>query len=201
MSAPARTRLPAAERRAALVDCACTVFSSASYRGATTADIARAAGVTEPVLYRHFESKRDLYLACLDEAWARIRALWDGAVEAEPDPALWLAVMGRAYLSSEEHKLAIGNLWMQAFSEASEDEAIRAHMRAHLREVHAYVREVIERSQAREGIEADRDPEAEGWIFLSLGLFLTVNHRLGDSLVSNVEAILGSRRRWLTGRD
>ena len=46
-----------------------TVFSTGSYSGATTAEIAREAGVSEPILYRHFASKRELYFACLDEAW------------------------------------------------------------------------------------------------------------------------------------
>jgi len=45
------------------------VFSSGSYAGSTTAEIAREAGVSEPVLYRHFPSKRDLWAACLDAAW------------------------------------------------------------------------------------------------------------------------------------
>ena len=66
---PARTRLSAEDRRQAVLDTACRVFFETSYRGATTAEIAREAGITEPILYRHFGSKRDLYLACLDEAW------------------------------------------------------------------------------------------------------------------------------------
>ena len=61
-----RPRLPAEERRAAVLDTACRVFGRCSYRGATTAEIAREAGVTEPILYRHFDSKRALYLACLE---------------------------------------------------------------------------------------------------------------------------------------
>ena len=51
------------------------VFTSTSYAGATTAEIAREAGVSEPVLYRHFASKRDLWLACLDAAWDETRAM------------------------------------------------------------------------------------------------------------------------------
>ena len=50
------TRLPAAERRLALVEAAIRVFTDGSYRGTTTAEIARAAGVPEPILYRHFAS-------------------------------------------------------------------------------------------------------------------------------------------------
>ena len=54
------SRLPAEERKAVVLDCACGIFSTGSYRGTTTAEIARKAGVTEPILYRHFDSKRDL---------------------------------------------------------------------------------------------------------------------------------------------
>ena len=72
-SATTSMRLPAAERRQALVDTALGVFAEGSYRGTTTAEIAREAGVSEPILYRHFASKRDLYLACIDEAWRQQR--------------------------------------------------------------------------------------------------------------------------------
>src|SRR5687768_14653782 len=71
----AARRLPAGERREAIVRAALRVFTSTSYAGATTAEIAREAGVTEPILYRHFASKRDLWLACLDVAWDETRAM------------------------------------------------------------------------------------------------------------------------------
>ena len=68
-------RLPAGQRREAILRAALKVFTSTSYVGATTAEIAREAGVTEPVLYRHFASKRDLWLACLDVAWEETRLM------------------------------------------------------------------------------------------------------------------------------
>ena len=70
------------------------------YRGATTAEIAREAGVTEPILYRHFASKQALYLACIETAWQRVRAAWDEAVANEPDPHALDAGDGRARSSS-----------------------------------------------------------------------------------------------------
>ena len=66
-------RLPAAERRAAVLEAALELFSTTSYSSATTAEIARVAGISEPILYRHFASKRDLWLACLDAAWNEVR--------------------------------------------------------------------------------------------------------------------------------
>jgi AcrR family transcriptional regulator len=195
------TRLPAAERRARVLDCACRVFSQGSYHGTTTAEIARAAGVTEPILYRHFDSKRDLYLACLDETWARIRALWDDAVANEPDPANWVRAMARAFFASERNRPVISNLWVEAISEASEDAEVRRYMRRHLRDVHAYVTGVIERAQAAGGILPDRDPRAEAWLFLAVGLLGMVSGRLGGLLEDDFPAIIASRRRWLTGRE
>lgn len=197
---PARSRLPAPERRAALLGCACRVFSHGSYRGTTTAEIAREAGVTEPVLYRHFESKRDLYLACLEETWTEIRALWEQAVEAEPDPGLWVAAMGRAFLESKEHRPVLSNLWIQSLAEASDDPEIGRCLRDHMREVHAFVADVIRRAQKAGGVPAERDPDAEAWIFISLGLLSIADRRLGGLMEDEWPAIVASRRRWLTGK-
>jgi AcrR family transcriptional regulator len=193
--------LPAEERRAALLETACNAFSCGSYRGTTTAEIAREAGVTEPVLYRHFDSKRDLYLACLEEVWGGVRAMWEDAVEAEPDPALWIAVMGRSFIESEVARPLISNLWVQALAEANEDEVIRAYMKEHMREVHAYVADVGRRAQAAGAIAAGRDIEAEAWIFISLGLLSMADRVLDGVMLDKWPEIRRSRLQWLTGRN
>ena len=59
-------RLPAAERRAQLLDVARRVFGRDGYRGASMEAIAEAAGVTKPVLYQHFSSKHALYASLLE---------------------------------------------------------------------------------------------------------------------------------------
>jgi AcrR family transcriptional regulator len=195
------TRLPAAERKAAVLECACGAFATGSYRGTTTAEIAKKAGITEPILYRHFASKRELYLAVLDESWRRLRALWDATIEAEDDPAYWLGALGRAYFESADPRLSCADLWVQALTEASDDAEIRKFLRAQMREVHGYVVGVIERSQGAGGILADRDPRAEAWLFISIGLIGTVGRRLGGLLEDDLPGIIASRRRWLTDVD
>jgi AcrR family transcriptional regulator len=115
---PKRTRLAAAERKAAILDCARRVFSDGSFRGTTTAEIAGAAGITEPILYRHFSSKRALYLACFEQSWSQVRELWDTAVAAEPDPAHWIRRMAIAYRNSGELKDVMSTLWLQALAAA-----------------------------------------------------------------------------------
>lgn len=198
---PTQQRLPAEERRARVLQCACRTFAKGSYRGTTTAELARSAGVTEPILYRHFESKRHLYLACLDEIWSDLRARWDEAVAAEPDPGAWLRALGTTFFEAERDRPVVSSLWVQALAEAGEDEAIRAYMRTHVREVHAYVTDVIERGQQAGGVLPDRDPRAEAWVFLSLGLLKMASLRVGGLVDEDFPAIVAARARWLTGRD
>lgn len=193
------TRLPAEQRKAAVLDCACGIFSTGSYRGTTTAEIARQAGVTEPVLYRHFASKRDLYLAVLEESWSRLRALWEEAIANEPDPRFRVAAMGRAYFAETDPKVLCAELWIQALTEASDDAEIRRFLRKQMREVHDYVSDVIRRSQEEGGIIQDRDASAEAWIFIAIGLLGTVSRRVGNLLEDDFEAIIASRKRWMTG--
>ncbi len=192
-------RLPASERREALIDVALQVFSEGSYRGTTTAEIARASGVSEPILYRHFQSKRELYLACLDEAWRRLRSAWEAAIEREPDAAAWLPTMGRTFTELRHAKVLLSNLWVQALTEASDDKEIRAAMRRHLLEVHAFVADVIRRGQAAGAIVKERDPTAEAWIFVSLGLLGSIGRRLGCVAHDDFPRIIASRREWMTG--
>lgn len=65
-------RLPAGERREQIIDVAVQVFARHGYHGTSMNDVADAAGVTKPVLYQHFDSKQDLYLALLDDVGQRM---------------------------------------------------------------------------------------------------------------------------------
>jgi len=195
------SRLPGPERRAAVVETACRVFAKGSYHSSTTALIARETGVTEPVLYRHFASKRELYLACLDAVWERMRAMWDEVLAREEDPANWLKAIGNAYMEARAaSRTVLVDLWIQALTEAADDPEIRRALRNQVREVHRFVADVIRRSQEQGGIVAERDPDAEAWIFISLGLLSTIDHRLGSLVGGEFDDIVASRRAWMTGK-
>jgi len=66
-------RLPASARREQILDVAVQVFARHGFHSTSMNDVADAAGVTKPVLYQHFDSKQDLYLALLDEVGNRLR--------------------------------------------------------------------------------------------------------------------------------
>lgn len=76
-------RLPAVERRAQLLVVAKEVFAQSSYHETSMSEIAIAAGVTKPVLYQHFESKRHLYQALLADVGERLQsAIFDHVAQA-----------------------------------------------------------------------------------------------------------------------
>lgn len=75
MTATARattTRLPSSERRRQLLDVACDAFAERGFHGTVMDDLALAAGITKPVFYQHFPSKRALFVAVLEDVGNRL---------------------------------------------------------------------------------------------------------------------------------
>jgi AcrR family transcriptional regulator len=68
------TRLPADQRRRQLLDIACRVFANRGFHASAMDDIAAAAGVTKPVLYQHFASKRALFTEVLRDVGGQLMA-------------------------------------------------------------------------------------------------------------------------------
>jgi len=61
-------KLSKADRRKAIVETAANLFAEVGFRGGTTRELAKRVGVTEPVLYEHFQTKSDLYAAIIEDS-------------------------------------------------------------------------------------------------------------------------------------
>jgi AcrR family transcriptional regulator len=91
-------RLPRDQRRAQLLDAAKEVFTSKGYHAAAMDDIAEAAGVSKPVLYQHFPSKLDLYLALLDSSCERlVEIVTEALASTDHNADRVVATMGAFY--------------------------------------------------------------------------------------------------------
>ena len=97
MSEPGRPRLPAVRRRRQLLDVALEVFAQQGFHGTSMTEVATAAGVTKPVLYQHFGSKRDLYLQLLDDVGQRLLEEVQKATAAAGGPRQQVASGFEAY--------------------------------------------------------------------------------------------------------
>jgi len=197
MSATASVRMAAAGRRAHLLEVAARVFVEGSYRGTTTAEIARAAGISEPIIYRHFASKRSLYIATLEHVWEKARTEWEQAVAASSDACAAVEAIGKGHVSVRSAKLQLAELWVQALGEASEDPELRKAVRKHMREVHDFLAGLIRDGQAAGVIVAERDADAEAWIMLAGGILGMVGRRVGLLDDGELQAIRAARLSWL----
>jgi AcrR family transcriptional regulator len=79
-----RRRMRAPERREQLLQVARKVFAQRGYHTVTMDDVATEAGITKPILYDHFPSKRDLYRGLLEVDLATLRKKIDAALESSP---------------------------------------------------------------------------------------------------------------------
>lgn len=96
------TRMTAAHRRERILEAAAEVFGRRGYIGATTDQVARAAGISQPYVVRLFGSKEALFLAVLENAKNALldafRAVLAEARAAGADPERVVALLGDAYL-------------------------------------------------------------------------------------------------------
>jgi AcrR family transcriptional regulator len=93
------TRLPAARRRRQLLGVALRVFAAEGYHNASMNDIAVEAGVTKPVLYQHFTSKRELFTELLTESGRDLQDRITKAVAAATGPREMVELGFAAYFT------------------------------------------------------------------------------------------------------
>jgi len=90
--------MPRDQRRASLLDAASLVFTTKGYHAAAMDDIAEAGGVSKPVLYQHFPSKLDLYLALLDASCdSLVEVVRDALATNQHNADRVVATMGAFY--------------------------------------------------------------------------------------------------------
>src|SRR4051812_10003765 len=79
------------ERREVIEVAATEVFAQRGYHAASMDEIARRSGVSVPVLYDHFDSKRDLHRRLLERHFADLRGVWAQHATTDDPPVRRLA--------------------------------------------------------------------------------------------------------------
>lgn len=96
--------MPAAERREQILTVARRLFGEQGYEELSIDEVAAAVGVSKPIIYRHFDGKRDLYHAVLEQHLAElIRRLWV-AMSSAPDPRARLRAGLEAYFAFADER-------------------------------------------------------------------------------------------------
>lgn len=184
-------RLSAKERKRQIIETARAVFASQGYAHAGTADLAKAAGVSEPALYRYFPSKKDIFLATLRDTGSRLVEIWQNIAYQVEDPLETLWAIAVRYYDHLDSRAASMKLAFQALCEA-DDPDIREAARENFVRFADFVAEIVEEGKARGIIRPDVDPRVAAWQFVGSGLTLDLVHLLG----LRVEVDRGRVEEW-----
>ncbi|HWF53646.1 MAG TPA: TetR/AcrR family transcriptional regulator [Solirubrobacteraceae bacterium] len=129
-----RQRVPASERRDALIEAAIHEFAQGGLHGTPVDKIARRVGVAQPYVFSLFASKKELFLAAVERAFEKLSELFaEAATEFDPAIALPEAdatwTIANAYMDQLEHNRDILLLQHQAYAACGDDE-VRTRVRA-----------------------------------------------------------------------
>ncbi|MCW5768544.1 MAG: TetR/AcrR family transcriptional regulator [Phycisphaeraceae bacterium] len=172
------SRLPAAKRREQLLDAALDLFARHGYARATTSELAKAAGVTEPIIYRHFSSKKDLFIALVERTGEQTLEQWAQDLKTAPDPGERLRrIIGDNPMVSARGRIAYRVL-LQSITE-SDDEQIRAAVSNHIRSVHAFLVKEVMRAQEGHRVTGRYSAEILAWLLIHIGMGYGVVTALG----------------------
>ena len=196
-------RLPASVRRENILDAAITVFAHSGFRDTTTAAIAAQLGVSEPTIFRHFVTKRALYLEALSRNSEITMARWREIAAAAPSALTALREMGHWYFAELQRDSEHLRLRFRSYSEANDLE-VRALVRNNTRAVFDFVYRLYEAARDAGEIAADTDLRTQTWLFVAVGTLLDVTQILAmrdelplDAMPAIMDLIgpkLGSRR-------
>jgi len=162
-------RLKAPQRREQLIEVATRLFAQRGYEATTTAAIAEAAGVTEPILYRHFAGKQDLFIAIVRRMSEQTLSQWRALIDGTDDPAEQIRIIAREF-PSQMRRLEDAYHVLHGALAISNDKKVLSFLREHYIRIHAFFVTIIRDGQANGQFRADLDPNVTAWNFIYTGI-------------------------------
>jgi AcrR family transcriptional regulator len=161
-------RLKAPQRKEQLLGVATRVFAKYGYDATTTASIASAAGVTEPILYRHFGSKQELFVAITRAVSERTLRHWKELIADIDDPAEQLREIAGQF---DDHLHELGDAYRVIHSAltTTRDRKVLNVLREHYRQIEAFFRAIIVSGQ-KKGAFRSVDVKTVCWHLINTGL-------------------------------
>jgi TetR/AcrR family transcriptional regulator len=202
-AAKGATRLPGPDRRYRILQAAVLLFSEKGFDATTTREIARAAGISEAVIFRHFQSKDELYAAILritPDAPPLNEWLTELAVYAERgDDARLFASFAARVLEYHVHDPVF--LRLMLYSALEHHELARRFSEKQIKPAHEFLRRYIVRRQ-QEGVFRGCDPDLTVRAFtgmLMYQLLVTKLFEMDACHVSDESVVENFTRLFLNG--
>jgi AcrR family transcriptional regulator len=162
-------RLKAAQRRDQLIEVATKLFAKNGYEATTTAAIAVAAGVTEPILYRHFKGKQELFVAIVRAVSQRTMGHWQELIAGTNDPVERIRRIAAEFPEHTKHLDDAYHVLHGALS-TSRDKKVIAVMKEHYRQIEQFFTKVIADGQEAGAFRKDMNPRVPAWHLIMTGI-------------------------------
>jgi len=186
------------ERRGQILTTAVALFSQKGFSGTTTKEIARAAGVSEAMVFRHFSTKDELYGAIIESksCEGELEKLpWEGnpalkqAIESKDDYAFFYSL---ALHAMNKHHSDVGFMRLLFYSALEEHELAERFFNEFISRLYVFIGDYIEKRQA-EGAMRAVNPRIVVRAFLGMLIHHSMNNILWDKNrvllnISNEEA-------------
>lgn len=190
--------MPAKQRRESILKAVLIVLSERGYGGLTTARVARAAGITEPILYRHFSSKETMLRALLDEVIQKMMIAFQELIGNETDPTVALYHICRGYPKLAQRHRREFDVINQTLVHGR-DPIIKKMLLDHYQSYHAFLTGLIERGQQTGAFRREISATIAGWhiVHAALGFLMIKNIRPQTDLLNDFEKLTDVTLRGL----
>jgi AcrR family transcriptional regulator len=151
--------MKAEDRRKQLLESAAHCFARYGYRGTTTAKIAAEAGISEPIIYRHFKNKHDLFIALIEKVGDNVFNNWQEAMKQAQTPLDKLKILlYRNPATADKWTQGVYQVLFHAATEVSEpaiQKAILDHYEHYVRSLSSIISEAQQTGQIRTDVPAE----------------------------------------------
>lgn len=159
-----KSETTAVNRKADIISAAIEVFSELGYYRATTAQVAKRANISQPYVFRFFETKEQLLLAAIEVSWTRVIESFRKIVETAPSETLEHQLIQEYEGIQMKHQ---NEMFLQLQAQCIREEAIQEAMREGFKQV----REMVLKAFYDAGLA---NPEERTMLFLARGMLCNV---------------------------
>jgi AcrR family transcriptional regulator len=195
-------RMKAVHRRDQLLRSAAECFAEHGYQGTTTARLARAANVSEPVLYKHFKSKQELFVALIDQVGREVLRDWRKAIAPLRSPMDQLRVLLRLNPATTDPRTRQFYRVLFAAQAEFNEAVIQAALRKHYAQYATFLSNVLRRAQRAGQVRRDVSAVGLAWQLIHSGIGFALLKPLeipGHATPATVEQAIGLLMEQLAG--
>ncbi len=151
------------------MEVATKLFARNGYEATTTAAIALAAGVTEPILYRHFKSKQELFVAIVNAVSNDTMRQWEQLIAGVVDPAEQMRRVASA-MPSHMDQLSDAYHVLHGALSTSRDKKVLAVMKEHYLQIEKFFSKMVTDGQKSGVFRKNIQPRAAAWQLIISGI-------------------------------